>query len=26
VFFRGKWRADGEYQDLTAVNLLKQSI
>lgn len=26
VWFRGKWRADGEYQDLTAVNLLKQSV
>jgi HK97 family phage major capsid protein len=26
VAFRGKWRAAGGYQDLTAVNLLKQSV
>lgn len=26
VFFRGKWRADGEYVDLNAVNLLKMSV
>ena len=26
VSFRGKWRAAGGYQDLTAVNLLKQSV
>ena len=24
--FRGKWRVDGDYIDLTAVNLLKQSV
>lgn len=26
VYFRGKWRAAGGYQDLTAVNLLKMSV
>lgn len=26
VAFRGKWRAAGGYQDLTAVNLLKRSV
>ena len=26
TFFRGKWRAAGDYQDLTAVNLLKMSV
>lgn len=26
VYFRGKWRAVGNYQDLTAVNLLKMSV
>ena len=26
VYFRGKWRAAGGYQDLTAVNLLRQSV
>lgn len=26
VYFRGKWRAKGGYQDLTAVNLLKMSV
>ncbi len=26
ISFRGKWRAAGGYQDLTAVNLLKQSV
>lgn len=26
VTFRGKWRCDGDYIDLTAVNLLKQSV
>lgn len=26
VTFRGKWRVDGDYIDLTAVNLLKQSV
>jgi HK97 family phage major capsid protein len=26
VYFRGKWRAAGDYQDLTAVNLLKMSV
>jgi len=26
VHFRGKWRADGAFADLTAVNLLKQSV
>lgn len=26
AFFRGKWRAAGGYQDLTAINLQKQSV
>jgi hypothetical protein len=26
VFFRGKWRAAGGAQDLTAINLMKQSV
>jgi len=26
VYFRGKWRAAGGYQDLTAVNVLKMSV
>ena len=26
VYFRGKWRAAGDYQDLTAVSLLKMSV
>jgi HK97 family phage major capsid protein len=26
VYFRGKWRSAGDYADLTAVNLLKQSV
>lgn len=26
TFFRGKWRVDGDYQDTTAVNVMKRSV
>lgn len=26
TYFRGKWRVDGDYQDTTAVNIMKRSV